>query len=242
MQMTKRLICTVIVFALMVCCLASCDLLGETDPLELIDEADQYLEENAYAVTLSITYSSDDEAIKDVIKELGKITMSIKIDGENFEYVVTNKGDSTTYVLLDGTLYATNSYGDSLSFEYTDEIKEGLTEAYDPGVMLTADDFETHEASEPNGKNKIVCTDLTDEALDKIIDDLTAQFEIFYSDITVAIKDAKLSIQLSDGQHDVSMFECLYFITIGEKSYSLNMTYHAKYSYDDVVITAPAID
>lgn len=239
MQMTKRLICTVIVFALMVCCLASCDLFGSTDPLELVDEADQYLEENAYSMTISVTYSSEDEALKDAIKKMGKITMDIKVDGESFELVDTSNGDTVTYTLVDGILYLADGAGETDEIEFTDDTKEALIELCGGGVMLTTDDFETHETSEPNDKTLVVCTDLVDDTLDSMVADLADQFEEYGIEATVAIKDAKLSVQVADGKHDVTMFECLYFITVGEESYSLNMTYHAKYNYDDVVITAP---
>ena len=83
----------------------------------------------------------------------------------------------------------------------------------------------------------ITCTEIKDEPLNVLVDSLSEQLG---GEVFVAIKDANLSIQLTDGLYDKTLLTCDYVLSVDDEVYTVTMTYASRFSYGEVEeITAP---
>ena len=194
---------------------------------------------------MKVNYESTDKEISEALKSSTGTTVTLKVDGEDFDiysyYTVGGERYKEQYVYADGTLYAMFYDSDTYTVMGKDQASEyaaTLKEQAGPAVSLNYDDFEQAAVVTSNGVSVITCTDIKDAPLAKLVQSLEKKLSAI--DAHVAIKDASLAIQIKDGRYDITILTCDYVITVGDDVYTITMTYSTKFDYSgDVVITAP---
>ena len=257
MRTIKRFTSVLLVFAMLIALLCSCEVLGENgigddtpdvvtkaSAEEIVTAAESALKANPYIVNMTIKYSSDDEAMQSAIKAFGTPKVKTEVNGDSFRISMSfTKGgveSGITYTYLDGVLYTDLNEAGLVTGDYedfTDADKAELTESLGAGANISIDDFSKVIVIDNNGKSVINCGDIKDEPLEKLVASLQAEMG---EDILVAIKNATLVITTDCGKYTSTVFTCDYVITTPDNAYNLTMTYTSNFTYGkNVVITAP---
>ena len=245
----RKIIGAVLVLVLFVCSIASCQK-KPADNENAIDKAEKALENAAYSVDATIEYSSEDEDMKSAIASFSKPVMKIRVDGDKFQGRMDLKLDGAnnyiTYTYVDGVLYTEwceNGKTVQSSQSLGDADKAALTESYGAGANISVSDFEKVLESKNDDVTVITCETIKDDALLALVNSLKSEFELVGFNCSVALKDAKLSIEIKDGKYDTTTLTCLYYITTSLDTYSIEMKYFCKFDYAaEFEITAPNFD
>lgn len=250
MKTVIRCAALIVAISLIASCLFSCEIIFGTDPTEAINGAEAALKSAPYTVDMGILFESEDEEMQAVIDSFASPVIKLKADGDDLYMTMSLKLEdrkaSTTYTLIDGTVYAEyyeqTDKGDKTEkekFNCTAEMKEEIIDELGSDANLRYDDFSESVARKVNGVTVITCTNIKSDALRGVVEMLKEKLEGINA--AVAVRDANLAIQIKDGKYDVSIFKCTYVITTETQVYSISMTYASQFDYaSDVVITAPA--
>ena len=172
--------------------------------------------------------------MQEAISAFTSTTILTEVDGESFRITMTFEKDGRengvicTYV--DGVLYTVNDelgVTTKLAQPVTDLDKDEITGA----AGVSAGDFTTVKAKTTDGVSVITCTDIKDEALDRLVDELARQLD---SETVVAIKDVALDINLKNAMYDTATLKCDYVIITSDAVYTVTMTYESKFTYGNV--------
>lgn len=248
MRQLRKIIGMVLVLALTVCALASCDLITGGKPEKLVAAADEFLKTNPYTVDVRVTYESDDEAMTKAIESFTGPTMKISVDGDRFSAIMFLKnGDTQNYAqftFIDGNLYTEFSENGKVAeavTAYTSEDIAALRESLGAGANVTYEDFEEVESKGIGKVHVINCTNIKADAIASLTAPLAEMLEIAFEDVEVTVHTASLSIEIEEDKYNVIILNCEYFITTPTDSYSINMQYSMKFGYAETVeITAPS--
>ena len=248
MRQLKKIISMALVLALTVCALASCDVISVGKPDKLVAGADEFLASNPYTVDVRVTYESDDEAMAKAIASFTGPTMKLSVDGDKLSAIMyLKKGETQNYVqftFIDGNLYTEYSEGGKVSESvtaYTAEDIAALRESLGAGAAITYEDFEEVESKGITKVHVITCNKIKADAIESLTSSLEEQLMSAFEEVEVTVYTADLSIEIEDGKYNVIILNCEYFITTPTDSYSINMQYSMKFSYDEAVnITAPS--
>lgn len=239
----KRFIGAMLVLAMLICALASCDAAG--DPQLLVAGAEVALKEAPYTMNASIDYTSPDEAMNAVINSFSKPMIKIGVDGEKFSaYMYLENGEQQNYVnytYIDGFLYTEwmeNGVTVTDKEEYNSEKKDALLLTLGGGANIGIDDFANVSAKRENKVDVIACDRIKAQSLQTLINVLEDQLASLNAQVD--IKDAALTIDIKDGKYDKVVLTCEYYITTELDSYVVNMTYTTHFDYESgVAIYAP---
>ena len=240
----KKIIVAVLILTLFVCSFASCQ---KKKPADLVDKADKALENTAYALDVTIAYSSDEDNMANAIAAFSKPSMKIYVDGNKFQGRMDLKyngaNNYVTYTYVDGVLYTEWSENGKIvkdSETLDDADKSSLTNSYGAGANIGIDDFDNVSLKSSGKVDVITCDTIKDDALNSLVNSLKSEFALAGFDANVAIKNATLEIEINNGKYNNTTLTCLYFISEGENTYSVEMTYSCKFNYDaDFEIVAP---
>lgn len=242
----RKIIGVILVLTLLVCSFASCQ---KKKPEDVIDKADKALDNTKYVVDVTIEYSSDDENMKNAIGSFSKPSMKIRVDGDKFQGRMDLKLDGADnyiiYTYVDGVLY-TEWCENGKTVQNSEALgsadKSALSESYGAGANVGINDFESVSIKSSGKVDIITCDKIKNDALNSLVNSLESEFALVGFDASVAIKDAKLEIEVNDGKYQSTTLTCLYFISEGENTYSVNMTYSCNFDYSvDFEITAPNV-
>ena len=246
MRQFRKVVGMVLVLAIAICSMASCD--GK--PEKIIPAADEFLATNPYTVDVRVTYKSDDETMAAAIASFTGPTMKISVDGDKFSAIMYLKqGEDTSYAqftFLDGTLYTEYSEGGKVANSqttYTAEDVAAMRETLGAGANVTYEDFDEVTVASAKKVTLITCDKIKADAIASLTASLTEQLETVFEEVTVTVYTATLNIEIEDDKYNVIILTCEYFITTPTDSYSIDMQYSMKFNYDEtVVITAPTFD
>ena len=248
MRQFKKIIGIVLVLALTLCSLASCDLVGGKKPEKLTEKADEALSAAPYSVDVRVKYSSDDELMKKAIESFANPTIKVQVNGESFKASLgLTKGDNQNYAsftFVNGVLYTEFSENGKVSYaekEYTAEDKTALRDTLGAGAVISYDDFEEVEVKSSGKTSIISCQNIKADAIAAMETSLEEAIKTVFESAEVSVYKATLAIEIRDGKYNVIILTCEYFITTPTDSYSIDMEYSMKFNYEDAFeITAPS--
>ncbi len=244
MNAVKRIVCTVLVLAILSCSLASCGVFK--DDRSVIESAEEALKNEPYTVNIGILYESEDEGMRSAIEAFSYPVIKVLVNGEDFKMTMTTSSNGVeeqfSYTLADGALYAQYKSGADYTcteIEYNEQTKADIESNLGAAAKINTDDFENTKVRTFGEVTILTSTEMKDETLEKLVADLQSDFDSLGA--SVDIKDASLTIQLTDGKYSISIFTCEYVITTDDGVYDLSMTFAAEFKYGgDVVITNPS--
>lgn len=246
MRQLRKVIGMVLVLALTVCALASCDLITGGKPEKLVASADEFLKANPYTVDVRVTYESDDEDMASAIASFTGPSMQIKVNGDDFSVIMYLKnGDTqnfTQFIFSGGSLYIESSDGGKVleSVAGPEEVA-AMRESLGAGANVTYEDFEEVDTKGIGKVHVINCTKIKADAIASLTAPLTEMLEIAFEDVEVTVHTASLSIEIEDDRYNVIILNCEYFITTPTDSYSIEMQYSMKFGYDEAVEITPPV-
>ena len=244
----RKIIGVVLVLALFICSFASCQ--KNENKESALDKADKVLETVAYAVDATLEYSSDDADVKTAISAFSTPSIKIYVDGDKFQGRMDVEFDGEenyiTYTYVDGVLYTEwSEYGKTVqnSQSIGEADKSAIAESYGVGANIGPNDFEKVSESKNGDITVINCETIKDDALISLVTSLKSEFERVGFNCNVALKDAKLDIEIKDGKYDTTTLTCLYYITTALDTYSIEMKYTCEFDYSaEFEIAAPNFD
>ena len=246
----KKLISAVIVFALVLCTLTSCDLFGgksEEKAEELVAEAEAALKNQPYSIDMKVKYASNDEGMKNALSFFADPEIKVVVNGGDFkigmELMKGGLSEYYTYTLFGGKLYSEYQYGDYRScneLEYGAGTVEAIRSTLGAGANVSEEDFKSLSVNTSADVTVVTYTEINDEALSKLVAFL--QEQLTDANALVTIKNVSLVVEIVDGKYDVTALECEYHITTIDSVYTLKMTFTAKFNYEgDFTIAAPEL-
>ena len=242
----RKIIGAVLVLALFICSFASCQKKSE----DVLEKADKALENTAYAVDVRLEYSSEDEDVKAAIDSFSKPSMKIYVDGDKFQgrmdIKLNGEKNHITYTYVDGVLYTEwRENGKTVQNSETlgDADKSVIAESYGAGANVSTDDFESVSIETSGKMSVITCETIKDDALIALVNSLKSELALAGFNANVALKNAKLEIEVNDGKYNITILTCLYYITTPVDTYSIEMKYTCRFDYDaEFEIAAPNFD
>ena len=243
MMRAKRLICAALVLVMTLSMLCSCDMLAG-DATEKIAEAEAALKNEPYRVELQVDLESDNAKMNEAIISLSEVKFEVLANGDDFKISMLTEvnGTKESYTRRGGKLYheiESNGTKTGKELEYSPETVANLQAALGDGANVNPDDFSVCVSQTKKGTTIITYTDIKDETLNSLVSSMQAKLG---ADAFVAIKDASLTVQIVDGKYDITAFTCEYHLsTLEGEFYTLNLTYIARFTYEEVAITAPVI-
>ena len=247
MRTIKKITSVILVAAMLLLALCSCDLIGGKDPSELVKDAETVLASEPYAMNMAIKYTSEDAGMQAVIDGMSTPTVKVDVDGSDFMIAMSYKyqglRSGVTYTRIGETLYTERNDEGTITVTeeaYTIEENLALAEKLGTASNIGINDFASVSAKSFNGVSVISCTEIKDAALNVLVESLTEQLASL--DAFVAIKDVTLAIQITDGRYETIILSCDYVISVDDNVYNLNMQYATEFDYDkEIVITAPVV-
>lgn len=242
----RKIIGAILVFALAVCALTSCDVIMGGKPEKLVASADEFLKTNPYTVDVRVTYESDDENMASAIASFTGPSMQIKVNGDDFSVIMYLKnGDTqnfTQFVFSGGYVYIQSSDGGKVmeSVAGPEEVA-AVRESLGAGANVTYEDFEEVDTNGIGKVHVINCTKIKADAIASLTEPLAEMLEVAFENVEVTVHTVSLSIEIEDGKYNVIILDCEYFITTPTDSYSIEMQYSMKFGYDEAVEITPPV-
>ena len=148
------------------------------DPETVLDDAEAFLEENAYRMDMTFEINTDNTKLSDKLKSISDVALSAVVDGKDYSYVTSlgsGSSKTTLTVTLSGsTCYMIQDIGDGNSVEAFCDLSDAQLSAlmekdelsYD--ADLGFDEFETATLEKDGRRRTVTLTDLKDDSMDKI--------------------------------------------------------------------------
>ena len=238
----KRILSVILLVALCVTALASCDTMTAA---AVIDKAEKALEEKPYTVTMSMDFDCEDKNLNTVFDALS-LEFPVTVDGENLHMDMTTEvmGFKTgiTMTVVDKVLYSNTTVMNQnvkLKATLTEENYEEFIKNNNAELPVTTENFETLTMEVKDGKQIVTCSGITTEGLtamnDLLSDALTAM------GAEAAAGDLTMVATISDGLFESVALTATYTVTAGGETHTVSLTMNAKYTYEGIQpITAPA--
>lgn len=203
----------------------------------------------SYTATVTTSFSSNDAEMVDAIAALDKSEVILSVYGDSIEVVSSTKiGDiemDKTYVVKDGVLYNNTTLkaeGKTASEKQKAPFKESdrseLLAKVGAGAELDVNDFNKVVESKEKKTTAYTCSDIKDDAKASLEAIFAAKFASIDADVSML--DAEYYVEKNDDKPVSYILNSRFVITIGDASYSVNMTIEADYDYDSKVeINAP---
>lgn len=249
--MLKRTLSFALTLALVLCMLASCELLGIKDAAGIIDAADKAAESIDYTVNTSVVFTSDDEDMKAVISSLGEISMSFAKKGHGSRSKVSVNLDGALtekeYLISSGVLYYTHTRTEGETevssvkqkVLLNTEEKKAITEDVGMKAPLSYADFDSVKVESSGNVDLLTCEGIKAESMADMIKLLESNLGIENS--VVKITDAQLVVRLVDGNYNGEYISICYTVEIGEVSYEVRMQLSREYDVTTAVdVSAPS--
>lgn len=244
-----RIISLILVLAMLLLSVTSCS----PDVDKLIAKADGTLSDKPYVVDVDIDYRCSDETVAGIFEQLertettvyfkdgnvmAKTDLAISIGAENYSF-------NNVYTVIDGMVYATNSY---VAGSYpvvskakaiiTAEEKETLVNDLTVLGGISASDFTDVMVGKDDGKYVILCDKLSNEQIIAAEKALISQLESSVDSVKATRVDMR--IELDGKRYDSITIDCEYEFTIQGERYLVGMTVELDFDYDESFeITAP---
>ena len=252
MKNIKRILALLLITAIALTCLVSC----EKTPEELVKAADEALLKRAYTVDIDMDFSSDNPEMNEAFKSMNDMDIEMAVNGDDMKLDMDlsmsvmgiSMAMNSSYVMIDNTLYlkmAVSSGGYSqniknkatLTEENIADFKEDAGVAYDVSSL----DFENISMELVEDSFIITCDGIKADATEKLTDMISDQLE--GSNAECAIENVKLVIEIEEGKYDTTTLSCDYKITVEGETYSVHMNSEMEYDYaeldEPIVISAP---
>ncbi len=249
-RFAKLLTCALLLVA-MVLSFVGC----EPNPEKLLEKAEKAWD-SPYTVEVSFNYDCDDYTMKQALKSLNDMELTMAIDGTDFEaemnmtasimgYTIVADID---YVSIGGVLYAkarTSVAGQSNTEMQKATIPQEEQEKLTGDLAGTGDisfsDFETIEMVKTEDGYSITCSGISDSARILLEATTAEQMESVGGDTSITFNDVKLFYTVEDGKITENVLSCEYVMTVGGTSYTFTMRVEMDFDYDDEVkIEKPA--
>ena len=244
MRQFRKILGALLVLSVLLCTIASCDLIGGKKPEELTATANEILATTPYTVEMLLKYDSDDADMLSAMSDLAATEMKLTVDGDKFVgKLALGEEDHIIYTFVDGTLYTEwSEHGTTVQEkeEITSETKAELLAEF--GTGLTYADFSEVEVASAKDVSVISCKNINSDKIAELTAPLQAQLNEVFDDVVVTVYNATLDVEIENDAYNVIVLTCEYFITVnGNTSYSVKMTYSMKYTYGkDREIMAPS--
>lgn len=243
--MLKRFCSVVIAITLVICMVSSCDLIAKKDPAVIIKEAEEQTAD--HTVNIAMTFTSDDDDIKEAIKAIESSSFTLIKSGDDFKIdMKLSVGDivaDKSYIAVGNALYSATDLGSEILKEraqLTAAEKASIVKNAGVGEMLSYDDF--NEVSvESNGEvHLITCTDLKSDSAASLLN----TFESYFGENadSVLIGDTELVIRIVDGKYNGMYLSSSYSISVDGVVYDIRMQAVREYDYTTPVSVEAPID
>lgn len=203
----------------------------------------------SYKATVTTSFSSNDAEMAEAIAALEKSEVTLSVYGDSIEVASSTKiGDiemNKIYVVKDGVLYndtTLKAEGKTAIEKEKAPFKESnrseLLAKVGAGAELDTNDFTKVVESKEKKITAYTCSGIKDDAKASLEAIFAAKFESLDADFSML--DAEYYVEKKDGKPVSYILNSRCLITIGDASYSVNMTIEADYDYDSKVeINAP---
>jgi hypothetical protein len=238
----KRILTALLLLALCLSVLASCDTLAATNA---IAKADKALEETPYTVTMSMDFECEDATLNAVFDAMS-LEFPVTVDGENLRLDMTTEfmGQKVgvTMTVFDKVLYSDVSVmgqSSKVKAELSDEDYQAFLQDYNTDMPVDIESFESLTLENKDGKQIITCAGITTEGL-------TAMNELLSETLTAmgaeaAVGDLTMTATIAEGRYESMSLTATYSVTAAGETHTVSLSMDAKYSYENIQpVTAPA--
>ena len=240
----KRILGLLLVLAALTSVFASCE--KAAAPGTLIADAEAALKTAPYTVISTVEYASPDEDLSAIIASFSIPAIRVGVDGDKFNaYMYIKSGEKDNYVnytYVDETLYVEwyengQTYTEKKAF--TDKERDEIVFTLGSGVNISIDDFNDVSSKKKDGVDTIYCKKIKGQSLGGLIAMLEENLSAV--DAKVDVKDAALTVNVTDGKYSSTSLTCEYYVTTELGCYVINMTYNTRFDYESgVSISAPS--
>lgn len=211
-----------------------------------IADADQYLTEHPYTVTVSMDFDCNNSEMSEIFDAMS-VEVPVTVDGKNMAMdmsmeVMPGMSASIKMTVVENILYYDMSLmGEAVKMKSTlneEQYKEFMEEN---GAQLPVDStsFESLTLENKDGKHVITCSGITTEGLNAMNEILTDA--VTSAGAETAVGDLSYVLTISDGKYESMALTASYTVTAEGQTYTVSMTMNAKYAYDNVQpIVAPS--
>ena len=237
MKLTDRIIALLLLMAVAVGTLASCDI--TTGPLQ----------SDTYVANVEVKFSSENAEIKTVIDTMNRnSTIYVSEDDMKIETSVEMEGISITdnYVFFGGTLYhesrATVNGKTAVELKkasMSSENKDQLVADVGAGASIEPTDFNVQEQEGDELNCTYSCSRITGKAKESIEAIYGSKFSAIGA--TVELSGAEYNLVIANGRRTSSSLTCHFVIGMNGQSYEITVEILTSYDYDATFgISTPA--
>ena len=239
MKLFSKIAASSLIISLLLCSLISCQ------PKEDVD---------SYKAHVITSFSSNDADLTGIIIQLEKCEVDLVVYGDN---VMAKSSTKFGDIQMDKTITV---YGDII-YNETTLIAEGKTvsekqkASFKPeqrleligsigaGASIDTDDFGNVSKSEDGKAVSYLCSGINADSKESIMKLFGAKFDQIADSFEIV--DSEYYVEMLNGKAQNYILNTTFAITIGEKTYNVNMTVECEYDYEStekVVIPEGASD
>lgn len=241
MKIFRELTALLLIFALSVGCLASCDNMG----------GGQNAEEDSYIVNIDVSYATNDPKMKEAIASITENSATLSVLGDdirvNSKTVMDDRSFNEEYILVGGVLYRSMklvvgdySVTSNTLAELTAENRQAVLADIGIGANISTADFKNCQHESFGEVSLYTCADIEEnsaKSLEKI-------FSSGFSGMggSVSLTGADFSATYNGEKIMDSTLSCHFAVVMNDISYEITM--HIAYTYqytDDITILAPEV-
>ena len=249
--MLRRILAFALAFAVAVCALSSCDLLGGKDAATIIAEAENQLALTDHTVNISMTFTSSDEDMRNALAALDNSKITLTQNGEfsqiDLELTFGEDYFKDSYVIAEGVIYHTTSStidgvsdGIKEKATLTETEKENAINNAGAGMILSYDDFDSVVVESSSNVNLITCKQIKSDSLDSLVDIFKSNFDLEATEVDVS--NVELVIRTVDGLYNGVYLACDYSVTVDGTTYDVRMQSVREYDVTTPVFIGTPLD
>ena len=240
----KKLLAFLLLVSLAVFSLAAC----AKTPEELLEKAEEALEEESFSAEISMHFSSSDPTISDIVSAISDMEYVLVCDGDKLRMIVEMELEDVdvevALTLVDDTAYmklTAESGGQSQAMKYkaavTKEQAAELLGTSNAASGISPLNFTSITLDEADGDKIITCTNPNDTVMSEINDLLGSYLG---EDAAAEIKNVKFVHKLDDGRYDESRLSFDVVLEIMGEEYTMSAALEIDFDFEkDVKVSAP---
>lgn len=219
---------------------------------ERMEKADKKLSKDPYTIDVKISFNCYDDEIVGIFSELEKNKTTVYVDGDRFkstnELELKLKEDgvekeyrfTSAYTLIGSVLYAELDYtldgeGSSPNKSYASVTPEQSAELKNEICLIggvSAESFSVMTDGKTDEGYVAVFSGVSDA--DRVLLEKMMSSLLEDSADSVSLKEAELTIEITDKTYDKAKLHAEYDVVISGKTYSVDTTVELEFDYDDV--------
>ncbi len=235
----KKIIALLLVVLMSVFAFASCGGGNNGDDnkpktaAEVIAAADAVLTKAPYQMSMTIGMTSDNEDVNDAFESMvGGMSYKLSVSGDDLKIDIAMMGINATVIYADGVAYMA-AEGEKIKFEATEEQINQITSQVNVGGDITANDFNTVNLTEADGKQVITATDMKAESVEKL--NMLLGMASDGEDVP-DLNNLTLVATVNDGKYESLVVSFDYTV----EGIAINASVNTTFTYENTVVSAPA--